>query len=192
MSKTTKTTKYNDSWMYILLLSTIVILGESLKTYTFSLLGVNLTYVIFLLPFIFMVTNYITKKYGFKRTLTAIIISSISLIAFVLLMNFAIGKTFTISSISGGLAGYLVSQTINTMIYKFLLVNTNSPYLLVLLNYVFGYIVFYMLYAIVRMDLVIADTFWIGYFITLFIQTLMSMGLATIDKKIKVGMSKDD
>lgn len=192
MSKTTKTTKYNDSWMYILLLSTIVILGESLKTYTFSLLGVNLTYVIFLLPFIFMVTNYITKKYGFKRTLTAIIISSISLIAFVLLMNFAIGKTFTISSISGGFAGYLVSQTINTMIYKFLLVNTNSPYLLVLLNYVFGYIVFYMLYAIVRMDLVIADTFWIGYFITLFIQTLMSMGLATIDKKIKVGMSKDD
>lgn len=192
MSKTTKTTKYNDSWMYILLLSTVVILGESLKTYTFNLLGVNLTYVIFLLPFIFMVTNYITKKYGFKRTLTAIIISSISLIAFVLLMNFAIGKTFTISSISGGLAGYLVSQTINTMIYKFLLVNTNSPYLLVLLNYVFGYIVFYMLYAIVRMDLVIADTFWIGYFITLFIQTLMSMGLATIDKKIKVGMSKDD
>ena len=192
MSKTTKTTKYNDSWMYILLLSTIVILGESLKTYTFNLLGVNLTYVIFLLPFIFMVTNYITKKYGFKRTLTAIIISSISLIAFVLLMNFAIGKTFTISSISGGLAGYLVSQTVNTMIYKFLLVNTNSPYLLVLLNYVFGYIVFYMLYAIVRMDLVIADTFWIGYFITLFIQTLMSMGLATIDKKIKVGMSKDD
>ena len=178
--------------MYILLLSTIVILGESLKTYTFNLLGVNLTYVIFLLPFIFMVTNYITKKYGFKRTLTAIIISSISLITFVLLMNFAIGKTFTISSISGGLAGYLVSQTINTMIYKFLLVNTNSPYLLVLLNYVFGYIVFYMLYAIVRMDLVIADTFWIGYFITLFIQTLMSMGLATIDKKIKVGMSKDD
>ena len=67
MSKTTKTTKYNDSWMYILLLSTIVILGESLKTYTFNLLGVNLTYVIFLLPFIFMVTNYITKKYGFKR-----------------------------------------------------------------------------------------------------------------------------
>lgn len=192
MSKTKKSVKYNDSWMYILLLSTIVILGESLKTYTFNLLGVNLTYVIFLLPFIFMVTNYITKKYGFKRTLTSIIISSISLIAFVLLMNFAIGKTFTISSISGGLAGYLVSQTINTMIYKFLLVNTNSPYLLVLLNYVFGYIVFYMLYAIVRMDLVIADTFWIGYFITLLIQTIISMVLASIDKKIKVGMSKDD
>ena len=192
MSKTKKSVKYNDSWMYILLLSTIVILGESLKTYTFNLLGVNLTYVIFLLPFIFMVTNYITKKYGFKRTLTSIIISSISLVAFVLLMNFAIGKTFTISSISGGLAGYLVSQTINTMIYKFLLVNTNSPYLLVLLNYVFGYIVFYMLYAIVRMDLVIADTFWIGYFITLLIQTIISMVLASIDKKIKVGMSKDD
>ncbi len=192
MSKKIKKEKYNDSWMYILLLSTIVILAESLKSYTFKLLGVNLTYVIFLLPFIFMVTNYITKKYGFRRTLSAIIISTIALLVFVLLMNFAIEKTFNISSISGGLAGYLVSQTVNTMIYKFLLVNTNSPYLLVLLNYVFGYIVFYMLYAIVRMDLVIADTFWLGYFITLLIQTIMSIGLSFVDKKIKVGMSKDD
>lgn len=192
MSSRKNKTKYNDSWMYILLLSTLLILAESLKTYSFSILDVKLTYVIFLLPFIFMVTNYITKKYGFRRALTAIIISTLSLILFILLMNFAVGRNFDFSSISGGLIGYLISQMINTMIYKFLLVNTNSPYLLVLLNYIFAYIVFYMLYTIVHMNIAVVDTFWKGYFITLIIQTIMSIILTFIDKKVKLGMSKDD
>lgn len=192
MSKVNSKKKYNDSWMYILLLSTLVILSESLKTYSFTVFNAKLTYVVFLLPLIYMVTNYITKKYGFRRTLTAIIISALSLILFILLMNFAIGRVFDFSSISGGLLGYVISQLVNTMIYKFLLVNTNSPYLLVLLNYIFAYIVFYMLYSIVHMNLVVTDTFWMGYFITLGIQTIMSIGLTYLDKKIKVGMSKDD
>lgn len=192
MSRTVNRTKYNDSWMYILLLSTLVILAESLKTYNFQIKGINLTYVIFILPFIYMVTNYITKKYGFRRTLIAISMSAISLISFILLMNFAIGRTFDISNIVGGLLGYLISQMVNTIIYKFLLVNTNSPYLLIVLNYIFTYIVFYMLYTIVYINIVITDTFWISYFITLAMQTIISIGLAFLDKKIKVGMSKDD
>ena len=178
--------------MYILLLSTLVILAESLKTYNFQIKGINLTYAVFILPFIYMVTNYITKKYGFRRTLIAIAISAISLISFILLMNFAIGRTFDISNIVGGLLGYLISQMVNTIIYKFLLVNTNSPYLLIVLNYIFTYIVFYMLYTIVYINIIITDTFWTSYFITLGIQTIISIGLAFLDKKIKVGMSKDD
>ena len=192
MSRTINRTKYNDSWMYILLLSTLVILAESLKTYNFQIKEINLTYVVFILPFIYMVTNYITKKYGFRRTLIAIAISAISLISFILLMNFAIGRTFDISNIVGGLLGYLISQMVNTIIYKFLLVNTNSPCLLILLNYIFAYIVFYMLYTIVYINIIITDTFWTSYFITLGIQTIISIGLAFLDKKIKLGMSKDD
>lgn len=190
MARTRK--KYNDSWMYILLLATLVILTESLKTYNFTLFNVELTFAIFLIPLIFSITNYITKKYGFRRTLIAIIISAISMIAFVMLMNFAVGKTLNFSSLSGELLGYLISQMVNTMIYKFLLVNTNSPYFLVLLNYIFGYIVFYMVYTIVHLDMIILDTFWTSYFIVLGIQSIMSVVLALLDKKIKVGMSKDD
>ncbi len=184
--------KYNDCWMYIILLTTIVILAESLKTYSFNILSVNLTYSVLLLPFIFALTNYITKKYGFRRTLIAILVSVISLIGFILLMNFAIGRDFIFSSISGSLLGYIISQSVNTMIYKFLLVNTDSPYILVLLNYIFAYIVFYMLYTLVNRDIVITDTFWVGYFISIIIQTIMSIILTYLDKKVKVGMSKDD
>lgn len=192
MSKIQNKTKYNDSWMYILLLSTIVILAESLKTYSFSLFDVNITYVIFLLPLIYGVTNYITTKYGFRKTILGIVISVVALMAFILLMNFAIGKELDLSNITGGLLGYIISQLVNTLIYKFLIVNTNRPYLLILLNYIFAYIVFYMLYTVVSIDLIVAETFWIGYFVTMAIQIIMSIFIAIIIKKIKLGMSKDD
>ena len=107
-------------------------------------------------------------------------------------MNFAIGKDMDFGSLYGAILGYLVSQIVNTMIYKFLLVNTNSPYLLILLNYIFAYIVFYMIYTIVHLDMIILDTFWISYFVVLIIQSIMSMGLAFLDKKILVGIGKDD
>lgn len=189
----TKTrTKYNDCWMYILLLSTLVILTESIKTFNFNLFNVEITYAIFSIPIIYAITNYITKKYGFRRTLTGIIVSAISVVLFVIIMNFAIGRTIEFGSLIGGLLGYLISQIANTMIYKFLLVNTNSPYILVLLNYIFGYIVFYMIYTIIHLDMIILDTFWISYFVVLVIQSIMSIGLALLDKKILVGIGKDD
>ena len=42
---------YNDSWIYIMLLSTLVILTESLKNYTF-VLTTKITYSVFLIPII--------------------------------------------------------------------------------------------------------------------------------------------
>lgn len=192
MTKKNTQKKYNDSWMYILLLSTLIILIESLKTYKFNLFGTKVTYAIFLLPFVFAITNYITKKYGYRRSLTAILISSISLIAFVIIMNFAIGRTFSFSSISSEFLAYLVSQLANATIYKFLLVNTTSPFILVLLNYIFGYIVYYMIYTIVHLSQIIPDTFWQSYFIVLAIQSIMSIILTAFDKKIQIGIGKDD
>ena len=50
---------YNDSWIYIMLLSTIVILTESLKNYTF-VLTTKITYAIFLIPVILFISNFIT------------------------------------------------------------------------------------------------------------------------------------
>ena len=192
MSKIQNKTRYNDSWMYILLLSTIVILAEALRTYNFPIFGVNITYALFLLPLMYGVTNYITTKYGFRRTIIGIGISILSLLAFILLMDFAMGKEADFASISGGLAGYIISQLVNTLIYKFLIVNTNRPYLLVLLNYIFAYIVFYMLYTLVHMNIIVAETFWIGYFVTIGIQTIMSIILAFVIRKVKLGMSNDD
>lgn len=184
--------KYNDSWMFIFLLSTLLILTESVKNYTFTIQNLEFTYAIFIIPFLYFITDYITKKYGFKRGLTSIVVSAIALIAFILVMNFSLGSTFDFSCLNGGLIGYIVSQMVNVMIYRFLLINTTSPFVLVLLNYVFGLVIFYVVYTLVNMNITITNTFWVEYFIVLVVQTLMCIALTVIDKKIPLGLGKDD
>ena len=178
---------YSDSWIYILLLTTLVILIESLKTYTFTINQISITYSIFLLPLIYLITNYITKKYDYKKSIVAISISGVSVVLFVLIMNFALGKTMDFSNISGQFCGYVISQFVNLTIYKFLLNNTDSPFFLVFLNYLFSLIVFYMFYTLIYLNMLVLDDFWTGYFMVLDIQVVICFVLSIIDKKIKVG-----
>ncbi len=181
---------YSDSWMYILLLTTLVILIESLKSYTFTINQVSVTYSIFLLPIIYLITNYITKKYDYKKSIVAISISGVSLVLFVAIMNFALGKTMDFSSVSGQFCGYVVSQFVNLTIYKFLLNNTNSPFFLIFLNYLFSLIVFYMFYTLIHLNMIILDDFWTGYFMVLDIQTVICFILSIIDSKIRIGIKQ--
>ena len=50
---------YNDSWIFTLLLSTLLILAESVKVYTFQIpkVLVNLSYSIILIPVIYLILN---------------------------------------------------------------------------------------------------------------------------------------
>jgi len=178
---------YNDSWMYILLLTTTVLLLESLKNFNFTVFGTKITYSIFLLPVTYLLTNYILKKYDYKKAVSGIAISATSLVVFVFIMSFAIRERFLISSISGEFCGYVASQFISLMIYNFLINNTKTPVILVYLNYIFSLIVFYMFYTIFYLNMVVLDTFWIGYFITLGIQLFICIPIAIIDKNIKRG-----
>ena len=72
------------------------------------------------------------------------------------------------------MSGYLISQLINLYIYVFLLNNTRSPALIVWLNYLFTFIIFYMFYTLMNLSIIVTDTYWAGYFITLIIQGIES------------------
>ena len=191
MAKKIKESLYNDCWMYILLLTTLAILIESLKTYTFKISGVRLTYSLFLLPFTYLIVNYITKKYDYKKAVSSIAISGVMFVCFSAIMSFAVGERLILSSISGEFCGYIVSHFISLTIYMFLLNNTKSPYILVLLNYLFALIVYYMFYTLIYLNTIILDNFWKGYFITLGIQVVLCIPIAIIDKKIKRGREKE-
>ena len=166
MSKKKVEELYNDSWMYILLLTTLTILLESLKTYTFKISGVRLTYSLFLLPFVYFIVDYIAKKYDYRKAIASIAISGVMFVCFSAIMSFAMGESLILTSVSGEFCGYVVSQFINLTIYVFLLNNTKSPYILVLLNYVFSLIVYYMFYTLIYLNMIVLDEFWKGYFIT--------------------------
>ena len=178
----------NDFWIYTMLLSTLVILTESLKTYLITIKDTPITLAIFLVPIMYFIANYITKKFGFMRTIFAIVISSVSLVGFVALMYFIIGGELNFSLISGQLIGYIISQLVNLFIYCFLLNNTTTPWPLLLINYLFAFIVFYMVYTVIQAYMIIKATFWMGYFITLAIQFIEAIILTIIDKQIKRGL----
>lgn len=194
MAKSKKKNKeelYDDCWMYVLLLTTLTILLESLKTYTFKIAGVKLTYALFLLPFAYFIVNYITKKYDYKKAVASIAISAIVFVSFSAIMSFAVGERLILTSISGEFCGYIVSQFINLTIYMFLLNNTKSPVILVYINYIFALIVYYMFYTLIYINRINLDTYWTGYFITLAFQEIICVPITALDNKIKRGREKE-
>ena len=185
--KRQKENYYNDCWIYILLLSTLVILLESLKNYTFQIDGVRLTYSLFLLPFVYFIVNYIAKKYDYKKAIASIAVSGVLFVSFSAIMSFALGERLILTSISGEFCGYVISQFVNLTIYMFLLNNTKSPVLLIFLNYMFSLIVYYMFYTLIYLKMMTLDSFWTGYFITLAIQFAICLPITIIDKRISRG-----
>ena len=178
---------YNDCWIYILLLTTLTILLESIKTYEFTILGAKLSYSILGLPLIYIIANYITKKYDYKKTISAISISGVISVCFMAMMAFALGKNLILTNVSGEFCGYVVSQFVNLTIYLFILNNTKASYPLILVNYLFSIIVFCMLYTLIYLNKVVYESYWTSYFMTIGIDSIICIILAFIDKKIKRG-----
>ena len=190
MRKKKKEEYYNDCWLYILLLTTLTILLESLKKYMFHISGVRISFSIILLPLVYLIVNYISKKYDYKKAVAAIAISGVMSVAFTATVSFALGERLILTNVSGEFCGYIISQFVNLTIYNFLLNNTKSPILLVYLNYVFSLVVFYMFYTLIYLNMIILDDFWLKYTITLVIQSVICIPITIIDKRIKRGYSE--
>lgn len=179
--------RYNDCWIYILLLTTLAILIQSVKTYTFNIYNTEIGYNIILLPGTYFIVNYICKKYDYKKSISAISISAVMMVCFIVVVNFALGKNIMLSRMTGDFCGYIVSHFINLLIYEFLLNNTRSPYYLIFLTYLFSLIIFHMIYTLIHLNLVILDGYWTKYFLTIAIEFIICIPIAFIDKQIKRG-----
>lgn len=179
---------YYDFLVYILLLTTLLILTHSIKKYYFTVGYIELTYSLFLLPFIYFIINLITKKYGYQGAIESISISGISLVLFVVLVGLFSGSGFSFNNIYGEFCAYVVSCFINLTIYYFLLLNTKMSGLLVFLNYIFVLIAYYFVYMLFSINTISFEYFWISYFSTLVIQVFICVLLTFIDKYIKRGV----
>ena len=178
---------YDDSWMYILLLTTLIILTESIKGYSFNLLGYGISFSILLIPLIFIISNFITKKYKYKKTISAICISTLCLIGFLFIMCFAIGKEFLITDIIGDIGAYLAAQLINLILCNFLIYNTKPNIVLIFSTYLLSIIIFYMTYTLIYLNTMSLDNYWQIYLIAMGIDGLICIPLSIVDKLIKLG-----
>ena len=182
---------YNDGWIYVLLLTTLAILSESIKNYTFQVASVELSISLFLLPFTYLILNYITKKYSVKKAIASIAISGVIFVCFSAIMSFLVGELGFLSNVAGEFCGYVVSCFMNLMIYVFLLNNTKQPILLVYLNYIFSLLVYYLFYTLIYLNMILLDNYWKGFFITLFLQAIIIIPITIVDHKIKRGREVD-
>ncbi len=182
---------YNDCWLYILLLTTLVILIESIKKYTFSINHANLTYGIFLLPLQYFIVSYIAKKYDYKKAIAAIAMSGVFLVCFSATITFIVQEPLLLTNVSGEFFGYVISQFVYLLIYFFLLNNTKFPPVIVYLNYMFSIITFYVFYTLVYINHMNLNHYWDGFIATIGIQAIICIILVYFDCKIKRGQEKE-
>jgi uncharacterized PurR-regulated membrane protein YhhQ (DUF165 family) len=180
---------YNDSWIFTLLLSTLLVLIESVKVYTFQIpkLLVNLSYAVILIPIIYLILNYIIKKYGVKQAISSMCLSAVAVILFIVIMSFALNQNIILKPLTGELCAYLISSILNIVIYNYLLNNTKLNALLVFTNYLCACTVFHMFYTLIYLESVTTALFWLEYFLTIFIELIIIVFLTIIDKIIKRG-----
>ena len=176
--------KQDDLWVYILLEAALLIFIESLKTFHVSINKVLISLSIPIIPFIFLITNIIIKKYNYKKGLLSVVISLIAAILFVLLMSFALNRQIDMKLYIGEAVAYIVSELVNIFIYKYIQNNTKKSYPLIYLSYIFSLIFFYMTYTLSYLNSNIIDGYWQRYSISIIIQIITCIPITIIDKKI--------
>ena len=177
--------KYEECWIYILLLTTLVIFISSLKSYTFTLLGVELTYAVLFLPLIYFVVNYITKMFDYKKAVAAIAISGVMSICFLAIISFSMGKTLIISRHSAEFCGYVVSQFFNLLLYYYLVNNRRNSLINMFIVNLLSLIIFYLFYTLINLKDLTHSTYWLGYGLTIVIQGIICITLTILDYKIR-------
>lgn len=182
--------KYNnDVFMFSILLSVICILAVSLKSYQFTVLGNTLPFSLFVVPFIIFISNYITKKFGFKNSLFSICISSLMIIAFLLLIYNLTNREASIFEMFGLTVTYFGSLFVNLLIYYYVIFNMTSKSIMIGLNYVFICFLNSFLYLLFFHEMVLSNSLWMQLTISFIIQFIISIGLIYCDRKIERGVN---
>lgn len=196
MTKNKKTSKKkknikNDSFILAMLLSTVSILAVALKDYSFHLGDLQITFAVFAIPIILFISNYITKKYGFKTSLQAILVSSLIIVAFIILIKDLVNQRIILLEVVGHFVSYFVSLFINLSIYYYILINFRENQFLIYFDYMFSIVIHHMLYLLFLYRMVITDHFWNHYFGMIAIEGICAIVLVMIDKKIERGIKKE-
>lgn len=172
-----------SSWVYILLLTAVAILGWVLGKFDFNIGKASLTFAVFAYPFRYFIANIITKKYGYKETMNGISYSALLMLLFMIVSSLLGERNVDYIPVTGEVFGYLASQMINLTIYYYLYMNTNGNKLPILATYVFAMLVDNLISMLFISRMTMVDAFWRTYFVTIFIEVIISIILIHYDEK---------
>lgn len=171
------------SCVYILLLTSVTILGWVLGKFDFSIGKTTLTIAVFAYPFRYFIANIITKKYGYKEAMNGISYSACLLLLFAIVASLFGQHDVDYVPLTGELFGYMLSQMINLSIYYYLLINTKDDKIPYLGSYIAAMLVDTLVSMLFASRLVVLASFWRTYFVTILIQAIISIFLIYFDDK---------
>lgn len=180
----------NDFLLFCFLLSTFAMLTSALQKYSFPISGYSISFSIIIFPSLIFISNYITKKFGFKRSFLSIVISSLVIIAFVILIQDLLGKRIDLIEIGANCLSSFVSLIINLWIYYYIVINIEPRYesIWTYIGYIFAIAINHIIFMLFSTNMVVVDHFWISYFISIIIEAIVSILFVYFDHRIKRGI----
>ena len=172
-----------SSWVYILLLTAVAILGWVLGKFEFNIGNATLTFAIFAYPFRYFIANIITKKYGYKETMNGISYSACLMLLFIIVASLLGQHDIDYIPVTGEIFAYLASQMINLTIYYYLYMNTEGNKLAILATYIFAMLIDNLISMLFISRMTMVDAFWRTYFVTILIEAIISIILINFDEK---------
>ena len=172
-----------SSWVYILLLTAIAILGWVLGKFDFNIGKASLTFAIFAYPFRYFVANIITKKYGYKETMNGISYSACLMLLFIIVASLLGQRDIDYIPVTGEIFAYLVSQMVNLTIFYYLYMNTDGNKLAILATYIFAMLIDNLISMLFISRMTMVDAFWRTYFVTILVEAIISIILINFDEK---------
>ena len=172
-----------SSWVYILLLTAVAILGWVLGKFEFNIGKASLTFAIFAYPFRYFIANIITKKYGYKETMNGISYSACLMLLFIIVASLLGQRDIDYIPVTGEIFGYLASQMVNLTVYYYLYMNTDGNKLAILATYIFAMLIDNLISMLFISRMTMVDAFWRTYFVTILIEAIISIILINFDEK---------
>ena len=172
-----------SSWVYILLLTAVAILGWVLGKFDFNIGKASLTFAIFAYPFRYFVANIITKKYGYKETMNGISYLACLMLLFIIVASLLGEHNIDYIPVTGEIFGYLASQMINLTVYYYLLRNADGNKFAVFATYIFAMLIDNLVCMLFISRMTMVDAFWRTYFATILIEAIISIVLVILDDK---------
>lgn len=179
------------TYAYTFLLSAAVIFIVSLKGFTFNILENEVSYAIFIMPFLYFLVELITKEIGYRPAKIAVFVSTVVIYFSAMFTDLIFGSKFSIVSYLGVSLAYFLSQFLNLYIYYYMLDNYKTPLFFVILNMIFSLLVYNMLYMIFASGMVFTDTFWESYILIVLLQLGVCVVLSAIINLVKQGIDID-
>lgn len=185
VKKTEEISPNRDCWIAILLLTTLIILIQTLKRVSISIsLG------ILLLPGVYFLSNYILKKYDYKKAIAAIAISGVISLSFHVILAFFLERNNILTNSCGDFCGYVVSQFIHILSYEYLWNRDNRKPLLVYLTYIGSVIIYLLFFSLIYLYLVLNDGFWFNFFLLVLVEAIICIPVTYMDLLLKIEKNK--